>query len=177
MWAEFHLMTVWVMKINSRRIEYNMLWPYVLKWRGAETGLVICSAMSPTENKGGERERIVGIVWDCFVSLKTLRVISRADKNLSLEHSLLVSSFFSHSRTLSPDGDSCGPILPSSPLQNCMRHFQPTGSFGYHLDLPHPTGNVNRRLLQSYYWHLRQSPRNLWNKGLQHFIRQRNSTS
>lgn len=58
MWAEFHLMTVWVMKINSRRIKYNMLWPYVLKWRGAETGLlVICSAVSPTENNGwGERK-------------------------------------------------------------------------------------------------------------------------
>lgn len=24
-WAEFHLMTVWVMKINSRRVKHNTL--------------------------------------------------------------------------------------------------------------------------------------------------------
>lgn len=82
-WAEFHLMTVWVMKINSRRIQ-------------AQPALILCAKM---EEGWGASTWDSGVGWGkearCELSLfqfpgeRHWVIISRANK-LVLEHSLLI---------------------------------------------------------------------------------------
>lgn len=55
-WAGLHLMTVWVMKINSRRVQ-----PQSALTLCIEVVLpAIMSAMSPTIVRGGEKEVMLG---------------------------------------------------------------------------------------------------------------------
>ena len=142
------------MKINSRREMHDMLWPCVLKWKGTETGLlVIPRPCLPLSTRAGERERILSVIWDCFSSLKTLSSDQEGRKKpVFRTFSSCCLHPFPTPSTCCPQDTSYGPILPSSPLQNCIRHIQTVGSSGYHLYLPHPTGNANERLQQRYNW-------------------------
>lgn len=138
-------MTVWVMKINTR-VPAQPPWPCVLKWKRA----VVVSLPSPQPRlppsmRGGVGETMLsGLRLFQFPGERPWETItSKTDKTCLW---IIPSSFslsFSTPTTSSLKVLSCGPVLPSFPLENCTRPVQPGGSFGYHLDLPCPTGNVH----------------------------------
>ena len=122
-WAEFHLMTVWVMKINSRRIQ-------------AQPALTSCTEMEEGWRAWGPPDfpwamspacRVWGVGWGreagCELSPfqfsgERQRVVShQGSRQICLKR---VTSHLLHPFHL-PDTShkifSCGPILPSFPLK------------------------------------------------------------